>query len=131
MNKEKWLPLAIVFLGTMILIGSIQIANQLVTIPRGSSNVNVDTNNISYSLDRIANKLVQSQENEETEKASMYFNDAAIYLGFTPDEFKILIEEKNLNVPYIKLDNRYIFYKVSLDEWAKNINQQEIKLKNN
>lgn len=122
MKKEHWLPLSIIFLGIAILGSSIQTADQITRIPTGSSSFNVETNNISYSLDRIADNMNKETKSEE-ERAALYLSEAADYLGLTIGELTYLIEQENVDIPYIKVGPKYVFYKESLDEWTKGIDQ--------
>lgn len=123
MDKQKAMIIAIFFLGIAIIIGSMQIAQSLDRVSYNPE-VNVNTSNISNALREIAHQIDQ-QETVQAQTEAMYFSAAAEYLGLTYKELKVLIEEKNLDIPYIKIDQKYVFYKSSLNEWLKQIQQQE------
>lgn len=127
MKKEHLIPLAIVFLGITILIGSSQIVNQLQLTRFGSNNnVNVNTREIGKGLNRMADEIKNLYSNK---KNAMYLSETADYLGLTYKELKYLIEEKKLNIPYLKIDNKYVFYRNSIDHWLLETEQIEFKLK--
>jgi len=130
MNKDKLLvPAAIVFLGLSFIIGSHVLANAISDFGR---RLDIDTKDIGSPLGYMASELVEfrhdyseSQPEAIREKQGMFMSEAAEYLGFSFKELKFLIEEENMNIPYIKVNHKYVFYKESLDQWQKKIEQQE------
>ncbi len=132
MNKDKLLvPAAIVFLGLSFLIGSHVLANALTDFGR---RLDIETEDIGSPLRYMASELHEfrqdsTRDSETTqEKQTMYLSEAAEYLGFSFKELKFLIEEENINIPYIKINRKYVFYKESLDQWQRKIEQQEYVL---
>lgn len=115
----KYQIIAIVFLGISILIGSFQITNGLLKIANNIPNT-PSTNNISSSIEYVGDQLKELNEKDHGIKNIMYMTEAANYVGLTFNDFKTLIEEKKTNIPYVKVNNLYIFHKESLDEWLQN-----------
>jgi len=129
MNKDKILiSAAIVFLGLSFIIGSHVLANAISDFGR---RFDIETQDIGSPLRYMASELhefrLDSTRASETtrEKQTMYMSEAAEYLGFNFKELKFLIEEENINIPYIKVNRKYVFYKESLDQWQRKIEQQE------
>ena len=130
MNKDKLLiSAAIVFLGLSFIIGSHVLANAISDFGR---RFDIETEDIGSPLGYMASELHEFRQDYITrysettrEKQTMYMSEAAEYLGFSFKELKFLIEEKNINIPYIKVNRKYVFYKESLDQWQRKIEQQE------
>lgn len=85
-------------------------------------------NDISFKLSDISNSINSlsivhnddsdyNSNNDTPEKFDMTF--ASSYLNIEYDELVKLVEDKNSNIPFIRIGNDYIFYKDALDNWLK------------
>jgi len=131
LKKENLMSLAIIFLGISMMISSYFISN---AIMRSNQGIYIDSRHIGEPIRILASEIHELRreyrEINSKEKQVMYMSEAAKYLGFSFSELKSLIEEEKINIPYIKVDRTYIFYKDSLDQWLKNIEQQEYTIYN-
>lgn len=125
MNNEKYGIMAIIFLGLAVIISSYFVSSSIKEI---SSKMHMDTRDIESAVNRITTELHefrQDNNGEKERKNYMYMTEAAEYLGLSRKELTYLIEEEKVNIPYIKIGRKYVFYKNSLDDWLKNLGQQE------
>ncbi len=85
-------------------------------------------NDISFKLSDISNSINSlsivhnddsdyNSNNDTPEKFDMAF--ASSYLNVEYDELVKLVEDKNSNIPFIRIGDDYIFYKDALDNWLK------------
>jgi hypothetical protein len=77
---------------------------------------------ISSGLNNISETISYKSDLMDSTDPLQYYNGigaAASYLGMTKAELKLIIENENSNIPYIKVGDKIIFYKDALDEWLK------------
>ena len=83
-----------------------------------------ELNNISRSISDLG-----TQQKATSKSKIMTMSGAAEYLDITFTELKSLIEEKNLDIPYLKVDSQYIFHEEAIAEWLKQADQKEYEIR--
>jgi len=126
MNTEKGLMVAVTVLAVSLLIGSFWIANSLEQVADSISlsrdqRVGMGMEELAHEIRNLRRDLTNQQE----ESNYMYVKGAADYLGFTRSGLEKLLGENRIDIPYIIKDGTYIFYKEALDEWLRDIKQEE------
>lgn len=126
----------VLFLGAVILISSFIISDALKEIPTERP---TDISSINYGLNELANAVSKLNEEQKQGPGEMryyrkesffYRPDLAKYLGITNPQLTELLSKESFDIPYIKVNGLYIFYKVAVDEWLKG-QQSEFKVKSN
>lgn len=112
MLKEKILPISILcFIVSAKIIASGMRDN--------GSNISSGLNNISQGLNGISNTIysIKNQDNLISRKQIYNITDAANYLGISQFELESIVENKDSGIPYVKVNDKYIFNKDALDKW--------------
>lgn len=80
-------------------------------------------NNISDALYNVSGGLYgmsEPYENNYSDSLESYnLAQAATYLGISEENLMKIIEDKNSNIPYIKVGYIVTLHKHALDEWSK------------
>ena len=79
---------------------------------------------LSNSLDELSGKIEELSIADNQSNLIKYnsLEEVADYLDLDLNTIKEIVENKDLNMPYIKLGDDYIFYKLAIDDWIKNVN---------
>lgn len=101
-----------ILLSASILLSGAYIGNQLNKIFNQAYN---DTQIVSMEISRINGAI---KELSSKEKTVLTYSEVANYLGVNDKVLDNLI--KKTDIPYLKVDNRYIFHKTPLDAWLLN-----------
>ncbi|UFJ39348.1 hypothetical protein LOK74_14860 [Brevibacillus humidisoli] len=124
MEKEKWFAVAIGGLAVSILIGSYVIAGALEQVAR--ARYGDDSGQVAQAIRKLADVTREvassrggQRDNVQGDKEYMYMSDAAQYLGMDYKELSEFVNRAELGIPYIAINNKYIFYKDALDDWLK------------
>lgn len=115
MLKEKLLPISIICLSISIILAAITVSNGMkncgLYVGNGLSDIKqgLDSNG---NLDKNTSSVVFVRSTYDLPTASDY-------LGIKEDELISIIDKKDSGIPYIKIDNKYIFNKGALDKWLE------------
>lgn len=100
MNNNKLYLIAVIILAVSLFSGSIVIGDSL--------------NNISNQLQKL-----QTLGDDQSEKNILSLKEAAEYLSIQPQTLQNTIETTSVGIPYLKLEDKYIFTKGGLDKWLE------------
>lgn len=113
MLKDKLLPVSILFLAISIVIGSIFISK---AIESNGYNISSGLSQGANTINGAINNTVVSNDYDK-EKKNMNFQEASDYLRISESELMTLVNDKELRIPHLKIEGRYIFNKEALDKW--------------
>ncbi len=99
----------VAILSISLFITTALIVNQLSKVAEQLYN---NTQFIGSEISRINSSIKEVQAKE---KNILSYSEVANYLGITEATLNRLINETD--IPYLKVDNRYIFHKAPLDAW--------------
>ncbi|RXT15342.1 hypothetical protein [Ammoniphilus sp. CFH 90114] len=114
-------------LGAAFIIGSYFISNSIALI---SQREYVRLDQVSNSISNLAYEVGQlnprNQEHHEPylpiDPGVLTYGQTMRYLGVSGKELDHFINQTN--IPYIKLDNKFLFPKEALDQWLLNLGQK-------
>lgn len=116
MLKEKMLSISIFCLAISIVIGCYFISKGF----KGNGGyVESGLVNIGSGLNNISNNLNSYNQNQIISKDNYSLDEAAVYLGITQDKLIKLVDNKGSGIPYVKIENSYIFNKNALAKWLE------------
>lgn len=79
---------------------------------------------ISNAIYEVANQMAKEQkksieEQMEPYRGEHYFykSDLVNYLGIPMQDLEVLLEKESFDIPYVKVNGLYIFYKEAVDQW--------------
>jgi hypothetical protein len=95
-KQENKLVMSLFILSFSILLGSIILAVSINNLPNKVVNVEIKNENV------------------------LSLEEAADYLGITTMSLEKTVERTSIGLPFLKLEENYIFTKKGLDEWLVN-----------
>ncbi|WP_366923116.1 hypothetical protein MFMK1_003608 [Metallumcola ferriviriculae] len=126
MSKEKGLMITIIILAVSFLVGSFWISKGLEQVANSLSPSREPRDDMG--LQEVASEIKNLRKDlskAESEDSYMYLKGAADYLGLPQNGLELLLQQGKIDIPYIEQDGIYIFYKEALDEWMRNLKQEE------
>lgn len=110
---EKWKVASIIFLGLAIIIGSANISQGLKHLPVAPATNMTHVGNSLYEISQV----LKEDNSLEVQKDIMTMTETAAYMNLYYIDLKRMIEEQNSTIPYVKIDEQYIFHKKAIEEW--------------
>lgn len=104
MDKNKGITIAIMIL-------AVSIFSSAIIIFTGLNSVSNAYNDLKSLKELESNKTVQHEE-------IMEIKEAAAYLHLSEDYLLKTIKKQEPTIPYFWMDNKYLFSKTALDNWA-------------
>lgn len=81
-----------------------------------------------HQLSNSISDLANMTNNDSNDFIAMSIGEAAVHLSIPQDDLQKIIDDNSTNIPYVKIDNKIIFYKHALYKWAESA---QINLKKN
>lgn len=124
MLKEKMISISLICFSVSMIISAIIISSGMKSNGESLSNsVQNMSTSLSNSISQIANSISKSNSQDEhsvvTKRQTYDLATAAAYLGINQSQLVAIIEDRSSAIPYIKLNNEYVFYKDALDKWME------------
>lgn len=116
MLKEKMLSISIFCLSISIIISCSILAKG---IKDNGEYVGTGIVNIGSVLSNASNNLTVHYQDKAMSRDNYNLDDAAAYLGITRDKLVKLVDNKDSGIPYVKIENNYIFNKKALEKWLE------------
>ncbi|GAA0343041.1 hypothetical protein GCM10008967_36900 [Bacillus carboniphilus] len=114
MNNKN---IGVIVLGISMIISSFFIASAIdrIYIP----DFDFSGNAIAGAIYSLNDQEQPSDQNKIDYRGTSYFyqSDLAEYLGMEYSDLKELLEKEEFDIPYIKINTQYIFYKDAVDQW--------------
>ena len=125
MLKERILTISIFCLAVSIIISANIIANGMKT---NGDYVSTGLSNMSQGLNSIARTTynINDQTSVAMKRHTYNLNTAAGYLGITEGQLKSITDNKDSNIPHVKIGTEYIFSKSALDKWLETVRIESV-----
>lgn len=128
MSKERLVIISVILLSISMIISSIIISKGL---RMNGESIRNGLDSVSYGAKDIGtyiynSRLDSGKEDMIVTKNTFDLDSSSIYLGIDREELLRIISTKESGIPYVKIGDKYIFTKNSLDKWLETV-QIEVK----
>ncbi|MET3287857.1 UNVERIFIED_CONTAM: excisionase family DNA binding protein [Brevibacillus sp. OAP136] len=137
--QKSYLDKAMIFLGVAILIGSYllysainRVADYGEALTSSAAQINNQLANMSNFLGGLSRFTAFGEANEgslqtaQQQTIMLSKEEAQRYLNLTEKELNALID--HTDIPYVKLNQSFLFPRTALDEWAKKAGKAQLKV---
>lgn len=93
------------------------VANELYRLNKNINDVNSRISGINSSVDGVVSKVDKYITKEDMAKDFMSIAELVEYLDINRNVVYMMMENKELDMPYVKIDSEYRFNKVAIDKW--------------